>query len=582
MGTCVIFVEEQHKMKSTQIITLIFLYILSLISCKEEVGPDLIFHSANIYTVEEEQGNAQALAIKDGFILAIGDNKSVLSAKGSNTKIIDAKGQFLMPGFIEGHGHFTGMGNSLINLNLLNTKNWEEVLSMVKSKVGETKKGAWLKGRGWHQEKWDTPLQEHVHGYPYHDELSKLTADNPVILFHASGHSLFANEKAMNAVGISKETPDPIGGKIIRDNAGQAIGVFEERAMKPFREAFNSYEESISKEETYALWLKGINLAQELCLQQGVTSFQDAGSTFKELNDYKTLAEAGDLDIRLWAMIRESHEDIESNLSPYPIIGAGNNFFTCRAIKSEVDGALGSFGAWLLKPYHDKPGFEGQNTTSLKDVVKIAKLAKQKDLQMCVHSIGDRANRVVLDMFEAHMPKKGYAEGSRWRIEHAQHLNPADIGRFSELGVIASMQAVHCTSDAPFVEKRLGEKRSKEGAYAWRSLLDSGARIANGTDVPVEDISPLDCIYAAVTRKRKDNDLAFFTEQKMSRAEAIKSYTLDNAYAAFEENSKGSIKVGKLADIILLDKNLMTCSEKEILDAKVTMTVVGGEIKYVR
>lgn len=570
-------------MRSTNYLFLIFLIVLGFTSCEEHVdGPDLILHSANIYTVEKDQPTAEAISIKDGLIQAIGDNESIISRKGKDTKVIDAKGQFLMPGFIEGHGHFTGMGESMVNLNLLNTKNWDEVLSMVKSKVGETKKDAWLTGRGWHQEKWDKPLKEEVGGYPYHDDLSKLTQDNPVILYHASGHSLFANEKAMQAVGISKETPDPVGGKIVRDNSGIAIGVFEERAMKPFKEAFKAYGASLSEEENYALWLKGINLAQELCLKQGVTSFQDAGSTFKQLDDFKALAEAGDLDVRLWAMIRHPYDELKGNLNAFPIIGAGKDFFTCRAIKSEVDGALGSFGAWLLRPYHDKPGFEGQNTTSLKEVVEIAKLAKAKDLQLCVHSIGDRANRVVLDMFDAHMPKQGYEEGSRWRIEHAQHLNPDDIGRFKQLGVIASMQAVHCTSDAPFVEKRLGEQRAKEGAYAWRSLLDSGARIANGTDVPVEDISPLDCIYASVTRKRKDNDLEFFTEQKMTRAEAIKSYTLDNAYAAFEEDKKGSLKVGKFADMILLDKDLTKCSDKEILDTKVMMTLVGGEIKFDR
>ena len=566
----------------SQIYFLLLVLIIPLTSCSEEKGPDLIVHSANIYTIEIGEGIADAIAIKDGIIQAIGDNESILAKKTSTTKLIDANGKFLMPGFIEGHGHFSGMGNSMVNLNLLNTKNWDEVLSMVKTKVSDTKKGAWLTGRGWHQEKWDTPLDEEVDGYPYHNELSKLTTDNPVILYHASGHSLFANEQAMKAVGISTETPDPIGGKIVRDNAGVALGVFEERAMKPFREAYKEYEESLSEEETYAKWLKGINLAQDLCLKQGVTSFQDAGSTFKELKDYEALAKAGDLDVRLWAMIRHPYEELVGKLNSFPIIGAGNNFFTCRSIKSEVDGALGSFGAWLLKSYHDKPGFEGQNTTSLEEVVKIAKLANENDLQLCVHSIGDRANRVVLDMFEAHMPKKGYEEGSRWRIEHAQHLNPKDIGRFQEIGVIASMQAVHCTSDAPFVEKRLGEQRAKEGAYAWRSLLDSGARIANGTDVPVEDISPLDCIYASVTRKRKDNDLEFFTEQKMTRAEALKSYTLDNAYAAFEEDKKGSLKVGKFADFILVDKNLLNCSDKEILDANIILTVVGGKVKYER
>ena len=559
----------------------IYLYILILFSCSTPKNEaDLIIVNGNVHTVNEQQAQAEAIAIKNGIIIHVGSNEEVeaFAAKASNK--IDAQGQFIMPGFIEGHGHFSGMGSSLVNLNLLNTKSWEEVLQRVEKKLAEAKKGEWITGRGWHQEKWENPPEENVHGYPFHDELSKLSPDNPLILYHASGHALFANEAAMQEVGINTETPDPVGGEIVRDDGGEAIGVFEERAMGAFREAYNKYQENISDAEKYQLWLKGINLAQQACIQQGVTSFQDAGSSFDQLKYFEELAKKGDLDIRLWAMIRETHANMNGKLNGFPKIDIGDKHFTCRAIKSEVDGALGSFGAWLLKAYEDKPGFEGQNTTSLEEVVKISKLAKNHNLQLCVHSIGDRANRVVLDMFEAHMPKKGYDAGSRWRIEHAQHLNPLDIPRFSQMGVIASMQAVHCTSDSPFVEKRLGHKRSKEGAYAWRSLLDSGARIANGTDVPVEEINPLDCIYASVTRKRKDNDFEFFTEQKMTRAEAIKSYTLDNAYAAFEEKDKGSIEVGKLADVIVLSKNLMTCSDKEILDTEVLYTVIGGEIKH--
>ncbi len=560
--------------------SIFFFLIIFFFSCEQENPADLIILNAYVHTLNESQVTAQAIAIKGGLISNVGSNEEIEKIAGKASKKIDAKGAFVMPGFIEGHGHFSGMGGSLINLNLLNTKSWKEVLSKVENKLKNAKNGEWIMGRGWHQEKWENPPEENVHGYPFHDELSKLSPNNPLILYHASGHALFANEAAMQAVGINTESTNPVGGEIVRDDSGNAIGVFEERAMTVFKNAYDKYQENISEDEKYNLWLKGINLAQQSCLQQGVTSFQDAGSTFKQLKDFEKLAQDGKLDIRLWAMIRESHDEMEGKLNRFPIIDEGNKHFTCRAIKSEVDGALGSFGAWLLKAYNDKPGFEGQNTTSLEEVVKISKLANKHDLQLCVHSIGDRANRVVLDMFEAHMPKKGYEEGSRWRIEHAQHLNPADIPRFSKMGVIASMQAVHCTSDSPFVEKRLGQKRSKEGAYAWRSLLDSGAKIANGTDVPVEDISPLDCIYASVTRKRKDNDFEFFTEQKMSRAEAIKSYTLDNAYAAFEEKDKGSIEIGKLADIIILSNNLLTCPEQEILTTEVLYTIVDGKIKH--
>jgi hypothetical protein len=261
-----------------------------------------------------------------------------------------------------------------------------------------------------------------------------------------------------------------------------------------------------------------------------------------------------------------------------PIINAGNHFFTCRAIKSEVDGALGSFGAWLLRPYSDKSDFHGQNTTPIENVEAIAKLATDNDLQLCVHAIGDRANQEVLNIFEKNLNGK---KDLRWRIEHAQHLDPADIPRFAKMGAIASMQGIHCTSDAPFVVKRLGEQRACNGAYAWRALLDAGAVVSNGTDAPVEDVSPLESFYATVTRKRfAVPKIEFFPEQKLTRAEAIHSYTLACAYAAFEEQDKGSLEVGKWADLVVLSKDLLNCSDEEILQTQVMMTVVGGKVKH--
>ena len=550
------------------------------LSCSSNQHADLVIMNGNIHTVSTDTPKATSLAVKNGKIIALGEQVDMETYLGEETKTIDAQGKFVMPGLIEGHGHFSGMGKSLVNINLLDTKSWEEVIERVAAKAKTLQKGEWIEGRGWHQEKWDSIPLQNVHGYPFHDRLSELTKDNPIILKHASGHSLFANKAAMDISKVSIETGNPAGGEIVRDKDGYALGVFEERAMQLIQNSYDEYLEGIPEEKKYALWLEGIEKAQEKCLANGITSFQDAGSTFKEIEYYKSLADNGDLDIRLWAMIRHRYEDMKGKLSQFPIIERGNGFFTVRAIKSEIDGALGAFGAWLLKPYNDKPSFEGQNTTPITEVSSIAKLAKEHDLQLCVHGIGDRANRLILDLFEEYMPEKGYENGSRWRVEHAQHLHPKDIKRFHELGAIASMQAIHCTSDSPFVEKRLGHQRSKEGAYAWRSLLDSGARLANGTDVPVEDISPIDCIYAAVTRKRKDTGFEFYTEQKMTRTEAIKSYTLDNAFAAFEEDQKGSLEIGKLADIVILSNDLLSCTDEEILETKVLYTIVDGEIKY--
>jgi hypothetical protein len=279
-------------------------------------------------------------------------------------------------------------------------------------------------------------------------------------------------------------------------------------------------------------------------------------------------------------MIRQTSDELKGELQGFPWINLGKNYLTVRAIKSDVDGALGSYGAWLLKPYNDKPGFEGQNTTPIEEVAAVADLAAKNNLQLCVHAIGDRANRVVLDIYEQEANKHPDRKDTRWRIEHAQHLDPADIPRFKKLGVIAAMQAIHCTSDAPFVIKRLGVERARLGAYPWRSLLAAGAVVGNGTDTPVEDVDPIESFYASVTRKRADTGLTFFPEQKMTRAEAVYSYTAANAFAAFEEKDKGVLQAGKLADIVVLSNDLLTCSDEDILKTKVIMTIVGGKVKF--
>lgn len=572
------------RMQSYPVMTrpvLILLTIIALLqACNKPETADTILLNGNIYTVDETRPQVEAIAIKGDRILKTGSNAEIEALKGSNTKVIDLKGQFVMPGFIEGHGHFSGLGASLINLNFLKSESWDDIVQAVAEKAKTAKPGEWITGRGWHQEKWIKPLDQQVEGYPYHDLLSAAAPNNPVLLRHASGHSLFANKKAMELAGISLETPDPAGGRIVRDSRGEALGVFEERAMSPINDAYQEYLDKLSEAEKKAIWLQGIELAEQECLSKGITSFEDAGSSFQEIKWYKELAEQGALDLRLWAMLRHSYADMKDHMDGFPIMNVGQHAFTCRALKSEVDGALGAFGAWLLKPYTDKPGFEGQNTTPVSEVQNIAQLAIDHNMQLCVHAIGDRANRVTLniyeDIFKAHPGQKDL----RWRIEHAQHLDTADIPRFKSLGVIASMQGIHCTSDAPFVVKRLGETRSRLGAYPWRSLLDAGVLIANGTDAPVEDVSPIESFYASVTRRRADSGLVFFAEQRMTRAEAIYSYTMANAYAAFEEDLKGSLQAGKLADLVVLSNDLIQCADEEILNTKIVMTMVGGKVKY--
>lgn len=563
-------------MKSTLYI-LGLLFILS--ACHQDRVADTIFVNAHIYTVDSLLPRATAMAITGDTFSAVGTDDEILKLKGSKTVIIDAEGQFIMPGFIEGHGHFSGLGKLLLEVNLFEAANWQEVEKMVGKAITESDK-KWITGRGWHQDKWnELPLMQ-SEGYPHAATMDGFSEDRPVMLLHASGHALFANNAAMEIAGVTTETPDPNGGRIIRDESGQPIGVFEETAMDLIKTRYNDWYQSLSDQDRLNLEINEIRTAEQECLKKGVTSFQDAGSDFHHLELFQELSEKDSLDVRLWVMFRDSLGALKKDIDQLPYIKEDNKFYTCRAIKSEIDGALGSYGAWLLRPYDDKPGFSGQNTTDVTTVEKIADLALQYDMQLCVHAIGDKGNRVILEMMEEKLKEKG--ENHRWRIEHAQHLHPNDIPKFSELGIIASMQSVHCTSDAPFVVKRLGQERAREGAYVWKSLLQHGAVVSNGTDAPVEDVSPIENLYAAVTRQRRDNGMVFFKEQSISREEALYSMTMACAYAGFEEDIKGSISRGKLADFILCDRDLVKCSESEILDTDILATYVGGELKYAK
>ena len=537
--------------------------------------PGLLVYNADIYA-GTDLPPASALLVDDaGIILGLAsDTAALVDQFGTADRRLDAEGAFLMPGFIEGHAHYSGLGSSLRNLNFLRSKSWEEIVAMVSERAAETPAGGWVTGRGWHQEKWDAPHDHSVGGYPVHDELSRLTSEHPVVLRHASGHALFANQKAMDIAGVSRETTDPPGGRILRDGAGEPTGVFEERAMDLITDAYQDFVQTMSPEERKTEWLAGIRAARDECLRKGITSFQDAGTKFFEIDWYKELDEADSLGLNLWVMLRHDFRTMDGNMEGLPHYGRR---FECSAIKSELDGALGSYGAWLLEPYFDNPGFTGQNTTAVATVDSIARLAKQHGMQLCVHAIGDRANRETLDLMATHLEE---GHDRRWRIEHSQHLHPDDIPRFAELGVIASMQGIHCTSDALFAETRLGTERAREGAYPWRSLLDAGAVVTNGTDAPVEDVDPIESFYASVTRRRADGKATFFAEQSMTRAEALHSYTAAPAYAAFQDDERGQLRPGLRADFVLLSNNLLTCEDGDILNTEVLGTYVDGRKMY--
>lgn len=539
---------------------------------------DLILTNADVYTVSKGLPKAEAIAVKDGKIIFVGSNKEASAFKGDSTELIDCAGKFLMPGFIEGHGHIHGLGSSLMSLNLMNVKNWDEIVALVAEAAQKAKPGEWIIGRGWHQEKWDKTPASNFLGYPYHEELDKVSPDNPVLLVHASGHSVYVNAAALKLAGITPSTPNPTGGDIVKDRSGKLVGVLEERAQGLAGAAYEGWLNQRSAEDLKAQWVEGIRLAEQDCLKKGITSFQDAGSSFQQVQWMKELADQNKFNIRHWAMVRDGNASLRAHSDVFPVTNAGNGFLTVNAVKVSLDGALGSYGAWLLEPYTDRAGWMGQNTFPMDSLNAIADFCWNKNIQLCVHAIGDRANRETINIFAAQI-EKNKSKDHRWRVEHAQHVNPAEIPRFKEWNVIASMQSVHCTSDAPFVPKRLGDKRSEEGAYMWKAFLNAGVVVTNGTDVPVEDVDPIACFYAAVTRKMKNGE-AFYPAQRMSREEAIYSYTMANAFAAFQEKEKGSIEVGKYADFVILSNNLVNCKEEDIRQTKVLYTIVGGKVKY--
>jgi predicted amidohydrolase YtcJ len=541
----------------------------------------LVLRNGKILTVDPAKPRAQAVALSADRIVAVGTNEEIDAYVGPSTEVIDLSGKLAVPGFVEGHGHFLGLGRSKMVLDLTRVENWDEIVSMVKEAAAKAKPGDWILGRGWHQEKWDNLPSPNVEGLPLHHELSQVSPENPVLLTHASGHASFANRKALELADIGKETPDPPGGTIVRDGEGNPTGALREKAQGLVREANARYERSRPAEARRADELRAVELAGAECLKYGVTSFQDAGSNFETIEMFKELAEQGKLPLRLYVMVRnESNETMAQRLPEYKMVNAAGGFLTVRSIKRQIDGALGAHGAWLLAPYADLGSTSGLVLEPPEDIARTVEIAIRHGFQVNTHAIGDRGNRETLDIYEKAFRAAGVKGGDlRFRIEHAQHIDPQDLPRFAQLGVIASMQGNHCTSDGPWVPRRLGDERAGRTSYLWRSLIDSGAVVTNGTDVPVEPVDPLVSFYAAVTRNMKNGQL-FYPEQKMTREEALKAYTLNGAYAAFEEGVKGSISPGKYADIVVLSKDIMSVPEEEILEARVVYTILGGKIRY--
>ena len=541
------------------------------------VAATMVLLNGRIVTLADGRPEVQALAVGGTRIAALGTTAEMRRYVGARTEVIDLQGRLVIPGFVEGHGHFTGVGRAQLDLNLTKARSWDEIVAIVAEAARQAKPGQWIYGGGWHQEKWTRAPEPNVEGFPTHDALSRVSPNNPVLLTHASGHASFANARAMELSGIGAATPDPPGGDLLKDADGRPTGLLRETASSLIRRGAG--EPPLSPAEARARARRILELASREVVSKGITSFQDAGSGFEDVDLMKTMIDEGRIDVRLWVMLRVGNDALARNMARYRTIDYADGFLTVRAIKRSIDGALGSRGAWLLEPYSDKPGDAGRNTTPPDEIRETARLAMRHGYQLCVHAIGDRANRETLDIFEeafsAHPDKKDV----RWRIEHAPPLHPSDIPRFGRLGVIASMQGIHCTSDAPYVHARLGAARAEAGAYVWQTLLKSGAVVTNGTDAPVEDVDPIASYHASVSRRLADGTV-FYPAERMSRIEALKSYTISGAYAAFEESTRGSLEPGKYADMVVLSKNILEIPEDEIPTAEVLYTIVGGKIRY--
>ena len=561
--------------------------ILTLTGC-ESKHADMVIHNGTIYTMSDYNPIAETVIVKDGKIMNVGNQINYRSYIGEKTKILDLNGATMIPGFIEGHGHFMGLGYAKMRLDLSVVDSYDELVDMVAEAVEKAPPGEWILGRGWHQSKWLPTPYPLVKGFQTHDKLSAVSPNNPVWLTHASGHAGFANAKAMEIGGITAETEFGFGGEIIKNLRNQPTGIFNERAQNliskhvesPSYDA-GSKSDSDTDQQNSSLALE---LAVKECLENGITSFHDAGAGKESIQTFRDGINSNKLKIRLYVMLTSRDPKLlEEWYKNGPEIGTGNDYLTIRSIKLNADGALGSRGAWLLNEYTDRPGHFGMATQSIDYVYEVSKNGLKHGFQVNAHAIGDRANREILNQYQKvfnEYPEK--ANDLRWRIEHAQHIDPEDIPRFGELGVIPSIQGIHMSSDRPWAINRLGRKRIVESAYVWRDLIDHGAVIVNGTDVPVEPIDPLASFYASVTRKTLKGvpNNGYEPKQKMTRLEALKSYTINAAYAAFEEKIKGSIEIGKYADFTVLSKNIITIPENQLLNTKVLYTIINGKIEY--
>jgi hypothetical protein len=551
---------------------------------------DMVFVDGRVYTLDEDNDVAEAIAVRGDRIVGVG-SKSYIQRKFRSRQVVGLRNLTVLPGFIDAHAHLLSLGIARMTVDLTGVASEEEAVKRVESRVKGSQPGKWIRGRGWDQNLWAGRR------FPNRSTLDAVARRNPVFLTRVDGHACWVNSEALRMAGVTRSTPDPPGGKIMRDARGNPTGVFIDAAMELIAKRLPP----MSKQES----VEALALAVDECLENGITTIHDMGVDSSDIELYKAAIDREMLPVRVYAAIGGPGPLWIEFMKTGPLIGYGNNNLTIRSIKLYVDGALGSRGAALIEPYADDPGNRGLTVTSEEELRKTVDEALSHGFQVCTHAIGDRGNSIVLDVYEAAV--KGHPHSNhRLRVEHAQVLSAADIPRFRQLGVLPSMQPTHCTSDMYWAEARLGAKRVR-GAYAWRSLLKTGVVIPCGSDFPVENPNPLWGIYSAVTRQDHNGRPAsaedvrrffqlsgegvsdtsafndgWYADQKMTRLEAIRGFTSWAAYAAFEEDLKGTIEKGKLADFIVLSKDIVAVPPKEILETVVELTVIGGRVVYRR
>jgi len=559
---------------------------------------DMLIINAKVYTVDSHNSIAEAIAIRGARIVAVGSTEE-LKKRYASDSILDARGKTVLPGLIDSHVHVTGLGSSLVELNLVGTTSVQQIADLVAKKAATVRPGEWIRGRGWDQNNWQSRSKERP--FPTATMLDKASPNNPVILFRIDGHAAWINSFALSLLGGGNESHGVVanleGGRIVRDAKGKPSGVFVDNAIG----AVMRYVPSYTKEDIH----HSLTLAFQECLKYGLTSVHDMGIDEEDYSVYRELLEKNALPIRVYAAIGGDGELWQRFLTSGPFTDPSRRRLTVRAIKMYIDGALGSRGAALIEPYSDDPGNRGLTVNSLEALRMVTSEALRHGFQVCTHAIGDRGNNIVLNAYEQAMQQNSSTvRDARLRIEHAQIIEPSDVPRFRRLGIIPSMQPTHCTSDMYWAQARLGPSRIR-GAYAWRSLLNDGNIIPGGSDFPVESPNPLFGFYAAITRQdhsgiprdaedvrrafqlsaegikdSSDFNNGWYADQRMTREEALRSFTIWGAYAEFAENEKGSIEKGKLADLVILTKDIMEIPPKEILSTRVAATIVGGKIEY--